>query len=673
MTTFGIKIDMPVLESPFSASYSRVEKLSGVQYLLLKIIGTESFRDMTWEEVMDILRIPEEVYEKIFRDALERMAESNVIEVREGTDIDIKIGSMVFTAAGRQAFDKGVIAQQIEEFRGTVAFMPYKAGKKFTSASSLVISAPSEGLSAKFSKMPVDILEMQAHVEAEKRIYGVQDNDAEVFDIKFNSSSLSSIPADMRLSLNERTGEFEVASNDLDDAFLKSSFESGPLILSLPGTAFEPRNGLEILSWRDSDPDWGSRTFYVPYDIRPGVSDLVILDKGSCSSGDSASYASLEGCDMVMIKSSELGYEYCFVKRPTAVTGHDGLEECRIAVRRMIDKKKIRRLVDSVAKGIDVSHPDGLEKALGLSEMMKDEDMALGIVRAYLAKVPLHSAMKNLEKYSKKQWYRKIPGVLEDFLCEKGLGALEILRELQGTGVKLSGHGILQRLKTGSAEDDIVTADVLSEVLKTSDAAISELGLNEHVAESILAGKSYDCKSRMLASASNAAKLLQKLKTLFGMSSLSDYSFDLESFRPEDYGSIAKDIATFGSDIDTLRPVIDRTSGWSEISGYREFFEGVGGFFSEKKGDRSAGIDLGVRLEDRLRSMGLEGTLDEMLKKARDSELISEEDYRCLDSLRQYRNACAHQVEFKPAGKKDLQEWTSMVGRMENEWKGGSA
>lgn len=61
MSTFGIKIDMPVFERPFSASCSRVEKLSGVQYLLLKIIGTRPFRSKSWRDVMEVLRIPEEV------------------------------------------------------------------------------------------------------------------------------------------------------------------------------------------------------------------------------------------------------------------------------------------------------------------------------------------------------------------------------------------------------------------------------------------------------------------------------------------------------------------------------------------------------------------------------------------------------------------------------------
>ena len=673
MSPFPIKIDMPVIQRPFSASYSRVEKLSGVQYLLLKIIGTESFRDMAWRDVMDILRIPEEVYEKIFEEALNEMELSQVIKVRGGTDIDSDIGSMDFTPAGRQAFDKGVIAQKIENFRGTVAFMPSKAGKKFACASSLKILPPSAELSVKFEGMPSDALGMQAHVETEKKLYGVQDKDAEVFDIRFeDDGSLGSILADLRLSLNERTGEFEVSNNDTDDAFLKNNFESGQLIKPLPGTAFEPRNGLDIKAWRDSDPDWSSMTFYVPYDITPGGSDLVILDERTCRSGGEVSYAPLDGCDMAIIKSSELGYKYCFVKRPTAVTGFDGREVCRIAVRRTMGKAEIRPLVESVAKGIDVSDADGLAKALRMAEMMKDEDMMLSIVREHLTKVSVRTALKNLEKHSKKPWFGKIPEMLEEVLCDKGLDAQGILKEMQGTDVKLPGHEVLQRLKTGSAEADIVTADVLSEVLKDPDLAITELDLNEYIAASILAGESHDCKSRTLASASNAAKLLQKLKALFGMKSLSDYRLDLESFSPEDHGSIAKDIATFSSDTDKLKSVIGRTSGWSEISGYKEFFEGVGGFFSKKKGDRSTGMELGVRLEGLLRSMGQEGTMDEMLKNARDSELISENEYGLLHSLKLYRNDCAHQIDFKPADKKDLEKWKALVERMENERKEAS-
>ncbi len=660
---------MPVFERSFSASYSRVERLSGIQYLLLKIIGTRPFQSRSWRDVMEVLRIPDEVYEKIFEEDLKKMASSKVIDIEGGTDLDSEIGSMDFTPVGRQAFDKGVIAKQVEEFRGTVAFTPWKSGKRFAKSASKIYD-PSEGLSTKFANMSVDLLGMQAYVETEKHLYGVTDKEAEVFDVKFEDSGrFGSIPESLNLSLNERTGEFEVLSNDLDDVFLKNNFESGTLIQSLPDSIFEPRKGMEVMRWRDSDPDWDSMTFYIPYDVKLEDKDLVILDRSSCRSEKDVTYSTLEGCDMAVIKSSGLGYEYCFVRRPTTVTGHDGQEECRVAVRRTIGKDEIDRLVDSLVEGIDVSDTNGLEKAIRISEIVKNDDMAQDIARKHLSKIPVHIAMRNLEKHSKKSWFRKIPDILEDVLCEKGLDARGILTEMQGVGVKLTGHRIVQRLKTGSAEDDVVMVDLLSDVLKNPESAIKELDLNEYISESILTGRTRDCKSGILASASNAAKLLRKLKDLFGMVSLSDYSFDLESYGPEVHGTISKDIVTFGSDIDKLKPVIGRTSGWSEITGYKEFFQGVSGFFSEKKGDRSTGIELGVRLEELLRSMGLEGTMDEMLKEARNSEKISENDYDQLDSLRQYRNACAHQVEFEPAGKKNLKTWTSMVGRMENELK----
>ncbi len=256
MSTFGIKIDLPVYERSFTASYSRVERLSGVQYLLLKIIGTKSFRDMTWGDVMEILRIPEEVYVKIFQKALEDMNDQGVIEIEDETDLESEIGSMDFTPTGRQAFDMGVIATQIEDFKGTVAFTPWKASAKFANSSSLKASAPAADLSSKFANRPVDLIGMQAHIESEKSLYGVQDKDAQVFDIKFEENDqLGSKSVDLKLSLNEKTGEFEVRSNDLDDAFLKNNFDAETFIRSLPSEVFQFNNGLKVLKWRDSDQE----------------------------------------------------------------------------------------------------------------------------------------------------------------------------------------------------------------------------------------------------------------------------------------------------------------------------------------------------------------------------------------------------------------------------------
>ncbi len=672
MSTFGIKIDLPVYERSFTAPYSRVERLSGVQYLLLKIIGTKSFRDMTWGDVMEILRIPEEVYVKIFQNALEDMDRQGVIEIEDETDLESEIGSMDFTPTGRQAFDMGVIATQIEDFKGTVAFTPWKASAKFANSSSLKASAPAADLSSKFANRPVDLIGMQAHIESEKSLYGVQDKDAQVFDIKFEENDqLGSKSVDLKLSLNEKTGEFEVRSNDLDDAFLKNNFSAETFIRSLPPEVFQFNNGLKVLKWRDSDQEWGNRTFYVPFDVKLESSDLVVINKGSCSAEGDVSYHPLEGCDLAIIKLSNLGYEYCFVTRPTEVTGHEGQENCHIAVRRSMDQVEINQLVNSLIEDVDVSNADGFAKALRLTEIIKNDSKSLDIAKEYLAKVPVCVAMKDLEKHSKKTWFKQISTILEEVLCDKGLDVQGVLRELQGTGIKLSGHKILQRLKTGSAEADILTADILSDVLRNPESAISEMELNEYLAESILVGRSPDFKSSLLASASNAAKLLQKLKSLFGVKTLSDYSFDLESYEPKDHGSIASDITTFSSDITKLKPVINKTSRFQEISGYQKLFDGVVDFFSQKKGDRSTGIELRVRLEKLLKNLDLKGDLDAMLKEAKDSNLISARDYELADSIRQYGNACAHESTLVTVDNKKIKSWTSLLDRLEGERSGG--
>mgnify|MGYP000826036492 FL=1 len=133
------RIDLPMVQYDFDASYSHVDKLTGVQFLLLKIIGTKSFRNYTWKDVMDRIQVPDELFESIFKPCLGRLLLLKMITIDDSAmELDDMVGAVSFTNAGRQTFDRGVIAQTIESFRGSVVYDPSASKKKFASSPTIL-------------------------------------------------------------------------------------------------------------------------------------------------------------------------------------------------------------------------------------------------------------------------------------------------------------------------------------------------------------------------------------------------------------------------------------------------------------------------------------------------------------------------------------------------------
>ena len=118
MVVMRTSVKLPAIVKGFRASYSRVSKPTGVEYTLLTIIGTESLRYTTWGRAMKMMGIPEDLSESMFWPALEEMERNGMIAVLGTVGPESLINLTSFTALGEQAYEKGVIAQSLDEFAG---------------------------------------------------------------------------------------------------------------------------------------------------------------------------------------------------------------------------------------------------------------------------------------------------------------------------------------------------------------------------------------------------------------------------------------------------------------------------------------------------------------------------------------------------------------------------
>ena len=223
MSDFQVKIKLPAIFIDFSASYSHVNKLNGVQYMLLTMASTDSFRRSTWGEVMDRLGIPEIVFDQLFKPNLDSMINLKMIEPTERIVYGDYIEYTKLTDLGKQAFKKGVIAENVKRFEGTVAYRPGSANDKYVKSSAVTYCGREDFKEDRYSDIEPDELLVENHISKNRMNYGVDQKDAEIFNLEMQKQpSLHCYESPIRLSLDATTGHFTFIPGSLDDNFIKS-------------------------------------------------------------------------------------------------------------------------------------------------------------------------------------------------------------------------------------------------------------------------------------------------------------------------------------------------------------------------------------------------------------------------------------------------------------------
>jgi hypothetical protein len=231
--------------------------------------------------------------------------------------------------------------------------------------------------------------------------------------------------------------------------------------------------------------------------------------------------------------------------------------------------------------------------------------------------------------------------------------------------MKVPALRLADKYRTGTFDNDLEAADVLAPVSTNDVRMILGFELGSNIASAVLDGTVTECRSAHLSAMSNLTRSLRRLKEIFGMRSLSDYSFDLESMDAAVTEEATRLISTFAKDFIAVDPIIKDAEGYADLTAYKRFFTDLGGYLGrESSSARGFGIDTGIELERILKGYGTAGNLASMLKQAFEKGLMSEEDYQALEKFREFRNKCAHDILVPEISKKDRHIWSDAVRRL---------
>lgn len=670
-----IAVKLPAILFDFKASYSHVDRLSGIQYMILTIASTDSFKKLSWKEIMRKLNVPEIIYNTIYKPAIDDMIEMKMINLTEKTSFEDLVGETVLTHLGVQAYEKKVLAQDVKDFSGTVANTPASSNIKYVKESSVSICSKEGFVESRFLDIEPDEFKVENHIIKKKSEYGVYDRDVEVFDIRIEKQdNLVCYQADLPIELDEITGHFTISTDDVDENFLKARFTSADLLSKLPEhTCQSSYSDIRYEAWRDHIPEWESVTFILPCDVKFNRTKMVFVNGKNCKSDNHQCLEIADESDFVTIETSVLGYEYALVKIPVPIDGFEGEHDCKLLVRHRINTSRIAEYVHSAARAVNPHDAESLVKALNICEIINDKNFMREIMRSCLLKTSdFNGILIELHQYRESKWFSELPNVVEDVIIEKGLDAEQVAMILSRAEMHIAGTIVASKFRSHDPMVALENADVLAPVVRNEISFLRDMGLEQTMVDQILGGVHSLYSSRLLASMSNLSRNLHNLKDIFGIRSLSDYNFDVSTFDEEKKKHLRSFISTYEKDMDLIRPLIQGTDGYSELKAYESFFKEMNQYLDPGNPDwRTTGIEEGIRLAGYLESFGLKGNLDGMIAEAHRMKIINDADYRSLTEFRQFRNECAHRMNIGEVDKNKLKRWKLTIDKLSGNGIGG--
>ncbi|MDY5872227.1 MAG: hypothetical protein SPJ57_03255 [Candidatus Methanomethylophilaceae archaeon] len=663
-----VDVTLPSVTRHFDASYSEVTKPTGVQYIILTMIGSRSFGNMSWSEVLGSIGVSEDMFQPIFSRELERMRISGMIDYQGRMDLHDRVSVVSFTEVGRQAFEKGVIATSTKEFSGGITYIPASAGAKYVRELTDYYADQIQMEDGFFDGLVPDEQKIENTIIKEKKAFGVGE-DFEVFDIIIGEEARNGCyRQSIDLDLDPVTGRFMVNSRGLDDAFLKRRFDAEQLLSYLSPAFFSSQtNDLEFSCWRSELPEWESLSYHLPSSIDLRKSKLVLVNGTSCRSNRYASVGDREDFDLISIEGPLSGTEYCLVNIEVSVMGFSGSVRRNLIVGHTVDRDRILKVVGEVMERMDVRTFDDLCRALDMARSIDDQKMSVKLVSDYLGRSKdLVSDIQMLQSRRSEAWYHEMPSMIEEIVVEREMDADTISDILSKTSTKVFGSSIARMISKGDMKTRMRDADRILPFIQNINGFIRDTGLSAGVSEMVRSREARPYVSKPLSSASNFTRNLDSLMAIFGMKSLSDYSFDLEDIGVEHGKEVVSMYSTLNKDMEALRQNFPEVCD-QEVRGYVSFFHEMSDFCksvdSKKISDnnRLFALKLCAELEDNLRSYVDGEHLVDLIREAHESKIISDKDFRDLEEFREFRNKCAHRVKIPSLDKNKRKRWEQVI------------
>jgi len=683
----NIKLPFPAVRYCFSAMYSKTEKPSGLGYMILKMVGSKVLSDkMKFEKLMEDFGLPYDLF-PLLKEEIENLKDNGMVESDEGFDVGSMISAVRLTQQGEEAFKKGVISIKPEKKGGEIFYLPGRIDK-------LTVDFKSQQLSETpfdFREISADPDDLEVYVKANKSKFGVGENE-DIFDFKIVDEDQYIFDKKMTMSFDPLSAKFSAPySGDADSRFIKEQFSIGFLMEKIGDSLFNMPEIIDVLAWSKDMPSWDEYVFMLPCNMNLKGA-VCIADANVCKISDSFNMPERcrkEETKLIVIDSSSVGTKYAFVRSKIGIKGIDGYVEKNLAVQQRMGQNEVDACIKDVLQNIDVADEAGFQRGVDLCRHQSDSSEVRRIILRRLNAVNMNSflsVVKSLDKHKGAKWFKDIPDIVEEALCEKSEPPMndkmliQTIADFKRIGISINGTKILPKLFSTDG-DKISIADDCLEAGLSAKGVISLSGVAGPVADRILRGADIPGKSSEFSMFSNISHNLAELKEITGIASTSKYALDIDGLDAESSKRIIDSSYTLSTHCAKLGKepyFLDLgKAGLSEVLKFEKLFAELSDVLKgttsgkimtkedlmREKNPIILGIQLAKNLENTLSGQfSLKGSLENMIGEAHEKKLINDKDFDTLDKFRQFRNRCAH--EMQPSVRfteKDRHKWINIV------------
>ena len=600
-----VRITLPMTATRFSftADYLEKKRASGLEYMLLKMIGygEETSADLKISDVLSIFSVSLDLLPFIIGE-IRQLEERNMVRVEtEGLSKNTSIKRIKIRPEARPFYDSGFVTDRNGTVDERMLFFPSRT-VRFEKGRDMEELRPMRVVAH------VDPEELTGFVRSHKGYFKLSEN-AEVKPAKVKREKKDSegkiveageksfkYAQPVYLYFDIPTGRFEVNADasGIDMEAFSKDFTGDDILKAIDKDTFRfnPANKFEVKTWTSVPPE-GLTQCVLPKDFQtPEGLFLYGSNLKNVQDPVSARLPEEIGCDAVVIEQPSVGYKYWFTRREISVKGFEGTRTGEVIAVQKINGWEIRKCIQAATANLHMSDSD-LDRLNKISRRTRDPALFSDRIAAHLKDGDLdklRETLNSLNKLDSKIWRPNLEADLEDILCDRVNRSVDMKYVFDffdiclRRGFVLEGKKLIEILMKRQKLINVADWALVNGIGRYT--VLAQSGLARSVMKTIMKHETISAESDFCKSVVLAADSFKAVKTHTNIFASAKYDCKLELITPDTSKILVHafdDLYSSLEEIEKQYPVIATNDDYLELLRLKPIYATVAGMARSKK------------------------------------------------------------------------------------------
>ena len=600
-----VRITLPMTATRFSftSDYLEKKKASGLEYMLLKMIGygEEASVDLKISDVMSIFSVSLDLLPFIIGE-IRQLEERNMVRVEtEGLSKNTSIKRIKIKPEARPFYDSGFVTDRNGTVDEKMLFFPsrnvrFEKGRDMEELRPMRIVAhvdPDELTSFVRSHKGYFRLSENAEIKPAKIKREKKDSEGKIVEPGEKSFKYAQ---PVYLYFDIPTGCFEVNSDasGIDMEAFSKEFTGDDILKAIDKETFRfnPANKFEVKTWTSTPPE-GLTQCVLPKDFAtPEGLFLYGSNLKNVQDPVSARLPEEIGCDAVVIETPSIGYKYWFTRREITVKGFEGSRTGEVIAVQKINGWEIKKCIQAATANLHMSDND-LDRLNKISRRTRDPKLFSDRIAAHLKDGDLdklRETLNSINKLDSKIWRPDLEQDLEDILCDRVNRSVpmkyvfDYFEICLRRGYILEGKKLIEILMKRQKLINVADWALVNGIGRYT--VLAQSGLGRSVMKTIMKHETISAESDFCKAVVLAADSFKAVKTYTNIFASAKYDCKLELITPDTSKTLVRAFDDLYESLEAIEkqyPVISTNEDYLELMKLKPLYATVAGMARSKK------------------------------------------------------------------------------------------